>query len=148
MAQTPIEKKCGRCGMVKSPSDFGINNAKYDRLQSHCRACKREFQNRWYHKNKQTHVAVVSKNRRARTQAIREMLNAYLREHPCVECGETDPLMLDFDHVCGVKRAAVSQMVSSGYSWEAITLEIAKCEVRCVRCHRRKTAAQFGWHPS
>ena len=47
------EKKCGRCGLVKPPSEFGVNNAKRDGLQTSCRDCKREFQNRWYRENKE-----------------------------------------------------------------------------------------------
>jgi len=142
----PLEKRCGRCGGIKDASAFGINRARYDGLQSHCRDCKREFQNCWYHKNKEAHVAVVSNNRRARIRAIRERLRVYLSEHPCVDCGELEPLMLDFDHVRGEKRTEVSALVSDGASWETIQAEIDKCEVRCVRCHRRKTAVQLGWH--
>jgi hypothetical protein len=26
-----------------------------------------------------------------------------------------------------------------------VLAEIEKCDVRCVRCHRRKTARQFRW---
>jgi hypothetical protein len=32
-----------------------------------------------------------------------------------------------------------------GFSWEKIRAEIQKCEVRCCRCHRLKTARQFGY---
>lgn len=112
----PVEKKCGRYGLVKSSSDFGINYAKRDGLQTHCRECKREFQNRWYHENKQEHIVNVNRRRRERARVFRDRLNEYLMEHPCGVCGDADPLMLDFDHVRGEKRGAVSQMVSSGHS--------------------------------
>lgn len=141
-----IEKKCCKCGLVKRSSDFGINNAKRDGLQTHCRECKREYQNRWYHENKEKHIVNVNIRRRQYVRINRDRLNVYLMDHPCIHCGDTELLMLDFDHVRGVKRGAVSQLVSSGFPWKTILLEIAKCEVRCVRCHRRKTAAQFGWH--
>lgn len=68
----------------------------------------------------------------------------YLSTHPCVDCGEGDPIVLEFDHVYGVKRLAVSHMIGS-FSWATIAEEIGKCEVRCANCHRRKTAAQFAW---
>ncbi len=73
----------------------------------------------------------------------------YFSEHPCVDCGETDPIVLDFDHVRGQKSYNVGRAISGSHrSWKSIMTEIAKCDVRCCNCHRKKTAAQFGWHKS
>jgi hypothetical protein len=69
----------------------------------------------------------------------------YLREHPCVDCGEPDLVVLQFDHVMGEKVANISLLVRRLVSWQKIMDEIAKCEVRCANCHARKTAASHGW---
>ena len=61
----------------------------------------------------------------------------------CIDCGETNPLLLDFDHLRD-KRANVSQLVQSGFSWATIAAEIDKCVVRCANCHARKTAREIG----
>ena len=70
----------------------------------------------------------------------------YLLGHPCVDCGEADPVVLEFDHVRGEKVSALSNMARSYYSIAALDAEIAKCEVRCANCHKRKTAREQGWH--
>lgn len=59
----------------------------------------------------------------------------------CVDCGETDPVVLDFDHVSGRKSAGVSRMRTS--SLPKLLTEIAKCEVRCANCHRRVTTQRL-----
>lgn len=72
---------------------------------------------------------------------------AYLARHPCVDCGQTDIRVLEFDHVHGTKAGNVSRMIGEGYSWSTIEAEIAKCEVRCANCHRIRTSERGGfWH--
>jgi hypothetical protein len=72
----------------------------------------------------------------------------YLLTHPCVDCGEVDPVVLEFDHVRGEKVAALSDMAKRQFSLAKLDAEIAKCEVRCANCHKRKTAREQGWHAS
>lgn len=69
----------------------------------------------------------------------------YLIEHPCVDCGEPDILVLEFDHRGDItKHANVSTMINSTYSLARVQEEVAKCDVRCANCHKRKTYERFG----
>lgn len=77
--------------------------------------------------------ALVSRLRR---QVARRFVDHYLRDKRCIDCGLGNPICLEFDHVRGAKRFAVSYMISKGYSTEVIAEEIKKCEVRCANCHR------------
>jgi len=102
-----------------------------------------EHQHLWYLDNREQ-LTERARVRRGRVQdENRLLLWKYLSEHPCVDCGEPDPVVLEFDHLRD-KRANVSAMLSGGFTWLAIMLEIAKCEVRCVNCHLRKTAREVG----
>lgn len=67
----------------------------------------------------------------------------YLLKHPCVDCGETDPVVLEFDHVRGLKKYFVSTLIRKGYPILTIKREIMKCDVRCANCHRRVTAERL-----
>jgi len=41
---------------------------------------------------------------------------------------------------------AISNLVIvRGFTLDQIFAEISKCDVRCVSCHRIRTAKQFGW---
>ena len=64
----------------------------------------------------------------------------YLLSHPCVDCNEADPIVLQFDHITNNKSHDIATMANSGYSWSALQEEINKCAVRCANCHLRKTA--------
>jgi hypothetical protein len=66
-------------------------------------------------------------------------VNSFLLDNPCVDCGEPDPELLEFDHVRGEKDKAVSYGVFSGWSIKRLQEEMDKCEVRCANCHRKVT---------
>lgn len=70
-------------------------------------------------------------------------LVTYLREHPCVDCGETDPVVLEFDHLRD-KKFAISKGLQDR-NWQDVLDEIAKCDVVCANCHRRRTAKRGGF---
>jgi hypothetical protein len=73
----------------------------------------------------------------------RMLVYEYLREHPCVDCGETDTVVLEFDHLRD-KVAGISVLANRQVDWEVIAAEIEKCDVVCANCHRRRTCARLG----
>lgn len=78
---------------------------------------------------------------RARNRAY---VAEYLSIHPCVDCGEADPVVLEFDHRDPrTKRENVGRLIHTS-TLTAVQTEIDKCDVRCGNCHRIKTANQFG----
>lgn len=72
-------------------------------------------------------------------QRNKEKLWNYLSNNPCVDCGESDPVVLDLDHVRGEKEINIGEEVHN-LAWPRIMKEIEKCEVRCANCHFRVTA--------
>lgn len=61
----------------------------------------------------------------------------------CVDCGEKDPVVLEFDHLNpSTKFKDVSKLL--GKSLYKLEEEISKCEVVCANCHKRRTAKMFG----
>lgn len=76
-----------------------------------------------------------------------ETLQAYvwswLCEHPCISCGEGDPIVLEFDHIDPeTKHMSISHAIHSGVPLSTLQEEIEKCQVLCANCHRRRTAEQ------
>jgi hypothetical protein len=98
----------------------------------------------WYREHREQHIANVSVNSERYRYRNKTLVLDYLRSHPYVDCGETDPMVLEFDHV-RAKSMEVSKLKWWSSRPERIAAEIAKCEVRCVNCHIRRTASQRGW---
>ena len=80
-------------------------------------------------------------NAAARRAIAREESEAhrldFLRTHPCTDCGEADPAVLDFDHA-GDKLLCIGGDISSS-AWGSVLEEIAKCDVVCANCHAERT---------
>lgn len=129
---------CTRCGR-SLPGEAFPRKAKGSLfLQSWCRECFSAFNTANYAANRPREIARIRANELRNREQNRVRVREYLVSHPCVDCGEDDPDVLEFDHLRD-KRYDVSNMVQKGMSWSMILMEIAKCEVRCANDHRRKT---------
>ncbi len=60
----------------------------------------------------------------------------YISTHPCIDCGEKDPRVLEFDHRDN-KILTISQAMWK-MNFEELKEEIAKCDIRCANDHKRK----------
>src|ERR1700687_3706884 len=135
-------KICTRCGVAKPLEEFPPVRRGQPKLQSWCRACFADANAAYYRRNHEREKARLVAQVDARRAQVRQELVAYLRQHPCVDCGENDIVVLEFDHV-GAKLMDVTTYANSGRSWARVLREIQSCEVRCANCHRRRTAR--GW---
>lgn len=138
-------KRCTKCKKTKPLSDFHVDKKRVDGLAQYCRSCKNAMCRRSYKKGGKKTRDRVSYNRRKNISINRTYVLFYLKEHPCVDCGDARLPVLDFDHVMGKKQFCISYMITH-HSLNNVLKEIAKCEVRCSNCHRMKTAESEGWH--
>lgn len=99
---------------------------------------QQECHKKYYEANKEKVLAQVGLRNKENRKRNKTFVLDYLSEHPCVDCGEKDIIVLEFDHVRGEKVGDVKKMMFS-YSIQSLTEEIEKCEVRCANCHRRIT---------
>lgn len=137
--------KCKTCLEDKKPEEFSWKKQSKGIRNKECKKCKADYNRNWYKNNKKRHIKNVRKSQAKTKIKLRKYLFEYFKEHPCVDCGETDPIVLSFDHIKGEKFMDVSAMVSWCYSLVRIKKEIDICCVRCVNCHTRKTAKEKGW---
>ena len=147
LAGTPDLLLCLRCGVLKPWTEFTKRGRNSNHLQSWCKACFSAYKAERHRTNHEREMRRIRHNQDVRRAASRALVRAYVLSHPCVDCGETDIVVLEFDHVRGTKVRDVSQMVRDGLKWEKIEQEISKCEVRCANCHRRATVARRGPTP-
>jgi hypothetical protein len=102
-----------------------------------------ECARRHYEKNKAACKERAAAHRVETSRRVREALAVYLATHPCVDCGESDPVVLDFDHRDpATKKFSVKDHRSKSKSLDRVMQEVAKCDIRCANCHRRRTVRQ------
>lgn len=130
---------CTKCGADKSEGEFNWRNKTKGTRRSHCKICTSGWDNNHYAASK-TRRNNLRVRFRERKQRNRVYVREYLLAHPCVDCPESDPTCLDFDHVREKKFRDISALVRGGYKLETLKKEIEKCDVRCANCHRKVTA--------
>lgn len=123
--------------------EFAWRRRAQGQRDNYCRPCRAEYKQEHYAANKAGYIASARQRKVALVEERMLYLVAFLREHPCVDCGEADPIVLEFDHLRD-KKFSISEGLQ-GRRWQDVLDEIAKCEVVCANCHRRRTAERGGF---
>ncbi len=137
-------KKCTNCKESKKLEEYNKNKSRKDGLNNICRICSKTRSKQYYKENPEIHKKNVRINSNRYRKEVQRKIFDYLCKHPCVDCGETNPVVLEFDHLRD-KIDNVSTMIGAQRPPKLIFEEIAKCEIRCANCHRIKTAKIHGW---
>ena len=119
------KRKCGSCKKIKLLKSYqeryyASGNHGYD---SSCKPCVSIRQQ------------ITGRNR---NREARELVFNYLLKHPCIDCGETNVLALEFDHIHS-KKFDIGNALNNNVMIDLIKAEIKKCVIRCSSCHRIKT---------
>lgn len=119
-------RKCNACHEEKPLTAF-------KKTYNTCRPCKRKA------------ITPEQLNKeRAKCKKNREKLAEYIRakkSQPCMDCGNEYPFyVMDYDHRPGEQKLF---NIAMGYfhakALHKIEAEIAKCDLVCANCHRRRT---------
>lgn len=139
-------KSCTRCHEnFDAPLDkfFHKRASSPDGYQQRCKTCTSILHRSHYEEKTDYYKQKATRHNKGYRKRNQEFLFKYLSQNPCVDCGESNPMLLEFDHREN-KSYDVSTMLT--LSEKSIQDEIAKCDIRCANCHRMKTAIQFGWY--
>ena len=135
-------RRCGRCGERKPLSAFNWRRKERNQRDNMCRPCRAAYKREHYLANKERYVAQAKARQKALYLERTTFLIEYFAEHRCVDCGEADPVVLEFDHLSN-KEFTIGNALSYR-SWNSILAEIAKCDVVCRNCHRRRESRRTG----
>jgi hypothetical protein len=138
-------KKCSRC-LEELPIDvFPVMNKKSGKLNSMCRSCKQEYDREYWSKNKNEKGQIKNENAKNNRLIKRQYIIDKLKESKCMDCGNSDWRVLEFDHRDReTKSFNISD--STSHSIEKIQIEMSKCDIVCANCHTIRTITQRGYY--
>ena len=119
-------RKWGRCGELKPIGQFAWRRKRKRQRDNMCAPCRSAYGREHYLANRKKYIDAEARRKRERAEARTRYLIEFFRTDPCADCGEADPVVLEFDHLRD-KR-----------------FEVAKCDVVCANCHKRRTACRAG----
>jgi len=109
-------KVCAKCSPPAQPiENFPWKSQLLGKRHSVCKTCTAERSKRLYEEDKESQIERVRINNQRYRENARIYVLAYLMTHPCSQCGETDPCVLEFQHE-GNKEAEVSRLMGRGAS--------------------------------
>jgi len=143
--QAQATKVCTGCGLERPITEFPVKHKERGTRGTRCRACRSAYGKEHYQRNRDAYLARTKARRHRERDSYWAWLMTYLQSHPCIDCGETDPVVLTFDHRDDTVKVDTIGRLLSRSGWRTFLAEVAKCDVRCANCHRLRTAQQFSW---
>lgn len=151
-------KTCTKCNIQKPIEEFKQKNRKLKSgtvrvTLSSCKKCYKKHYTGKYPKTintprqpktaKYTHAERIKRRSDRRVLRHRQFIYEYLSVRSCVDCGCSNWIVLEFDHLPEYEKTCnISEMHQM--SLDRIKAEIAKCEVVCSNCHTIRSFKQSG----
>lgn len=129
-------KICSGCQESKPLSEYHKWARSADGHYHKCKPCRKVYDANHYKNNEHRRKTIKDTNKRIRVER-REKYRELKSSLSCIDCGNDNPIVLEFDHLSD-KEFTISQMISHS-PWEEILREIDKCEPVCANCHRIRT---------
>ena len=137
-------KTCCACKETKPESEYSFKYRERGIRTTKCRACTNKYSQKHYEKNKEVYIARAIKHNKRYIKQKKEFIMELKMSNPCLGCGETNPTVLEFDHINPKdKKGNIATMIRGGYSVGTILKEALKCQILCANCHRKKTAKDY-----
>jgi len=146
-------KTCSKCKQLLPFDSFHKNAIRPDGLQTFCIGCNKiPYEKAAAYQRK--YIAEIKDKPKVKTidkvQEIRQYIFDFLSNHPCVDCGESDLLVLEFDHIDPSKKSftiggGATNRYNTKFDFDTIKKEIDKCRILCANCHKRKTSKDKGY---
>lgn len=137
-----VNKYCKHCS-----NKLTIENTS-KAYKSLCKTCYSQYMKQYYIKNPDKYNRHKDELVKNNDKAWMEKTNSVMllrMSHGCIDCGELDPIVLEFDHRNpSTKKYKISDIRKTKVKIEDFISELEKCDVVCANCHRRRTAKQFG----
>ena len=124
-------KECSVCKSVQELQHFSKRptGKSYNAYDNYCITCRKQAKKDWHLQ---------------RNTEVRNFLYQHRVTNGCVDCGEKDPRILEFDHLRDKKFNLGKAHIMKGITLTEVKDEVRKCVVRCSNCHRRKTHKEQG----
>lgn len=144
-------KICSKCSVAKQESEYFLKDRKTGRLHAQCKQCYKAHRATYAQLHYQKYGNLYRERAKVRRdrmrQSLRSQMKQYLENKVCKLCGESDPRVLDFDHIDPTTKSfGIARALTNGVPWNKIIAEMEKCQILCANCHRRKTAEENGWY--
>src|SRR5215216_7659032 len=87
------QRRCGQCAQLKPVAEFNWRRKARGLRDNLCRSCRSDYHRKHYEANRQPYVDQARARKRPLALERTTYLIDFFATHPCVDCGEPDPVV-------------------------------------------------------